>query len=131
MVLPLYQLFQLLPADPAAPLSSIHEHRSLDVVGGAQLDFAHDLAWLGEAVRQVGRPAGDITIVAHNLHEYEDLAPVDEPSAAPMESEIERWLCRVTDGYHSEAGVPARLLRQPAYASNVERIARQWSTNGV
>ncbi len=131
MALPPYQLFQLLPAEPAAPLSSIHEHRSLDVVGGAQLDFAHDLAWLNEAALQVGRSAGDITIVAHNLHEYEDLARADEPSAAPMESEIERWLCRVTDGYRSEAGVPARLLRQPAYASNAERIARQWSTNGV
>src|SRR5258706_49193 len=131
MALPPYQLFQLLPADPAAPLSSIHEHRSLDVVGGAQLDFAHDLAWLGEAVRQVGRSAGDITIVAHNLHEYEDFAPVEEPSAAPVESEIERWLCRVTDGYRSAAGVPALLLRQPAYASNAERIAMQWSASGV
>src|SRR5262249_17912363 len=69
---PRYHLFQPLPDDAAEPLRSIHEHRSLDIVGGAQLDFHHDLAWLREASGRLRRPVGDITIVAHNLHEYQE-----------------------------------------------------------
>lgn len=119
---PPYQLFQLLPADGDAPLSSIHEHRSLDVVGGAQLDFLHDLGWLTEASRVLHRPLGDISIVAHNLHEYQSLLPAEmgEPDAST--AEVEQWLCSVTDGYHAGRGVPQALLKQTAYASNAERI---------
>jgi hypothetical protein len=114
---PPYQLFQFLPGDAATPLSTIHEHRSLDVVGGAQLDFMHDLRWLGEACHALGRAPGDITIVAHNLHEYAD---------PPAGETIEQWLCRVTDGYRSGQGIPRRLLAQPAYAANARRIWEHW-----
>lgn len=54
---PPYQLFQFLPDDAAAPISSIHEHRSLDVTGGAPLDFAHDHAWLREPRRSWAAPS--------------------------------------------------------------------------
>ncbi len=114
---PPYQLFQFLPGDATAPLSTIHEHRSLDLVGGAQLDFMHDLRWLGEACHALNRTPGDITIVAHNLHEY---------AAPPADETIEQWLCRVTDGYRSGQGIPRHLLAQPAYAANARRIWAQW-----
>ena len=119
---PPYQLFQLLPADAAAPLCSIHEHRSLDVVGGAQLDFLHDFAWLTQASRTLGRPLGDISIVAHNLHEYHSLVQAPGSEHSPNTSAIAQWLCSVTDGYPAGQGVPQMLLTQPAYAANVERI---------
>jgi hypothetical protein len=119
---PPYQLFQLLPSEADAPLCSIHEHRSLDVVGGAQLDFLHDLAWLTEASQALQRPIGDISIVAHNLHEYHNLLQVHEDAQAHSDMEIEQWLCSVTDGYQAGRGVPRLLLEQPAYAANAERI---------
>jgi hypothetical protein len=123
---PPYQLFQLLPDDADAPLSSIHEHRSLDVYGGAPLDFYHDLAWLNEACQRLGRPLGDITVVAHNLHEYESL-DANEVSVSHQEAAgVERWLCQVTDGYRSGIGIPTLLLHEPAYAENLRRIQAHW-----
>jgi hypothetical protein len=110
---PPYQLLQFLPDDATAPLSTVHEHRSLDAIGGAQLDFAHDLLWLREACAALGRTPGDITIVAHNLHAY---------THAPPDETIEHWLCRVTDGYRRGQGMPASLLAQPLYAANLQRI---------
>lgn len=120
MGLPPYQLFQLLPGEADGPISSIHVHRSLDVSGGAPLDFHHDLAWLREAGARLGRPVGSITIVAHNLHAYEL-----EPEIAAGES-IAGWLCRVTDGYASGAGTPRALLEQPDYHANVARVWARW-----
>jgi hypothetical protein len=125
---PPYQLFQLLPADADAPLDSVHEHRSLDVVGGAPLDFAHDLAWLTLAAQRLRRPVGNITVFAHNLHEYQDLerdeAEAAESAAAPPS--IEAWLCFVTDGYHSGRGVARQLLEHPLYRANAARIYATW-----
>jgi hypothetical protein len=126
MALPPYQLFQLLPDDSEAPISSVHEHRSLDVVGGAQLDFLHDRAWLALAGGELGRPAGDITVIAHNLHEYAEPAASDGDADGSVVPPIERWLCRVTDGYRSERGVPRELIQQGAYAANIERVFAQW-----
>jgi Thymidylate synthase len=120
MALPPYQLFQLLPGEPDSPLHSIHVHRSLDVAGGAPLDFYHDLAWLREASARVGRPVGDITVVAHNLHAYE----VESTSSRP--ESIEQWLCRVTDGYIAGRDMPGALLAQPAYRANAERVWAHW-----
>lgn len=119
---PPYQLFQFLPDNADEPLSSIHEHRSLDVVGGAQLDFLHDLTWLIKASRKLSRPIGDITIIAHNLHEYHSLFQVQESAQLYSESEVEKWLCSVTDGYKAGRGVPKLLLKQSPYATNAERI---------
>ncbi|MBA3825058.1 MAG: hypothetical protein H0X24_14325 [Ktedonobacterales bacterium] len=114
---PPYQLFQFLPDDANAPLSSIHEHRSLDVGGGAPLDFAHDHQWLSTACAALGRTMGDITLVAHNLHAY---------PAAPTDESITAWLCRVTDGYPAGADIPAQLIAQPDYAANLARAWAQW-----
>jgi hypothetical protein len=98
-------------------------HRSLDVDGGAPLDFYHDLAWLREAGERTGRPVGQITVAAHNLHMYErQQVPVaDEPKET-----IEQWLCRVTDGYHAGHGVPRALLARDDYRANVERVWSRW-----
>lgn len=123
---PPYQLFQLLPDDADTPLSSIHEHRSLDVHGGAPLDFYHDLAWLSEACQDLGREVGDITVVAHNLHEYESLDANEVSVSRHDGSAVERWLCQVTDGYRSGLGIPKLLLEEPDYAANVGRIAARW-----
>ncbi len=128
---PPYQLFQLLPADADAPLSSIHEHRSLDVVGGAQLDFLHDLSWLTEAGQTLHRPLSDISVVAHNLHEYHNLLPAEMGEQAATTPEIEQWLCSVTDGYPAGKSVPPLLLQQPAYARNLERIYQRWAAGSV
>lgn len=128
---PPYQLFQLLPGDVDTPLSSIHEHRSLDVVGGAQLDLLHDLAWLTEASQTLHRPVGDISVVAHNLHEYHDAPQAHGGEQAHSGAEIERWLCSVTDGYPAGSGVAQRLLMQPAYAANAERIYHLYSSGGI
>jgi hypothetical protein len=128
---PPYQLFQLLPADADAPLGSIHEHRSLDVVAGAQLDFLHDLRWLSEASHALQRPTGDISIVAHNLHEYQSLLPAEMGRQQENTTEIEQWLCSVTDGYPSGQGIPPLLLQQPAYATNAERIYHLRAASGI
>jgi len=120
MGMPPYQLFQFLPGEAGGPLSSIHVHRSLDLDGGAPLDFAHDLAWLRESGARTGRPVGDITIVAHNLHAY-----VRAEAEGGRES-VGGWLCRVTDGYATGEGTPRALLARPAYAANVARIWARW-----
>jgi hypothetical protein len=120
MGLPPYQLFQFVPGDPDGPISSIHVHRSLDVDGGAPLDFYHDLAWLREASALLGRPVGSITVVAHNLHAYEAGADATAREA------VHEWLCRVTDGYTTGAGAPRELLGQPAYQANVARVWARW-----
>lgn len=114
---PPYQLFQMLPDDASVPLRSIHEHRSLDLTSAAPLDFAHDLAWLQEASTALGRTVGDITIIAHNLHER-----------ASRDETIEAWLSRVTDGYRTGQGLAANLVRTEPYAANVARIHARWST---
>ncbi|HEY7975870.1 MAG TPA: hypothetical protein VID72_11035, partial [Ktedonobacterales bacterium] len=111
-------------------------HRSLDVGGGAPLDFYHDLAWLREASARLGRPIGSITIVAHNLHAYEcepDLPPQPPSLRGKGEAEeerkpetIEHWLCRVTDGYVAGASVPRTLIQQPQYQANIARIWARW-----
>lgn len=119
MGLPPYQLFQLLPGAADEPISSIHVHRSLDVDGGVPLDFHHDLAWLREASARLGRPAGSITIVAHNLHAYERA-----PEA--MDETIQGWLCRVTDGYATGADAARALLDQLDYQTNVARVWARW-----
>lgn len=124
MGMPPYQLFQYLPGEVDSPISSIHVHRSLDLDGGAPLDFFHDLAWLREASAHTGRPVGDITVVAHNLHMYLRKTSGGETPGAP--EGVEAWLCRVTDGYRVGAGTPTRLLRQPAYQANVDHI---WARN--
>lgn len=121
---PPYQLFQFLPNDPDAPLSSAHEHRSLDIVGGAQLDFAHDYAWLESACRQLKRPMGDITVIAHNAHEYQDHANTLPAYAG----DIAAWLRFVTDGYAAWQGEGARLIKEPSYAANAARIYRRWKS---
>jgi hypothetical protein len=123
MGMPPYQLFQFLPGEEEAPLSSIHVHRSLDVDGGAPLDFYHDLAWLREASERTGRPVGQITVVAHDLHTYE--RPEVADATAPKET-IEQWLCRVTDGYHVGRGTPHELMSREDYRANVERIWGRW-----
>jgi hypothetical protein len=122
MGMPPYQFFQFLPGDATAPLNSIHVHRSLDVDGGAPLDFCHDLAWLREAGERTGRSPGQITVMAHNLHLYE------RPETATMETRetIEQWLCRVTDGYHVGQGTPRELLAREDYRANVERVWSRW-----
>jgi hypothetical protein len=125
MALPPYQLFQLLPGAPHAPLHSIHVHRSLDVGGGAPLDFYHDLAWLREASARLGRPVGSITIVAHNLHAYVADGSEGEGQESPRET-IQRWLCRVTDGYATGAGMPRAIAREPHYQANIARIWARW-----
>jgi hypothetical protein len=122
MGMPPYQLFQFLPGEAGSPLSSIHVHRSLDLDGGAPLDFYHDLAWLREAGVATGRPLGDITVVAHNLHTY-----VRPDEAGGTRESIGDWLCRVTDGYRTGESVPRQLLAQPVYRANVERIWSVWS----
>ena len=123
MGMPPYQLFQFLPGEGDIPLNSIHVHRSLDVDGGAPLDFYHDLAWLREAGNRTGRPVGQITVVAHNLHTYE--RPATSDPNAPKET-IEQWLCRVTDGYHVGRGLPRALLARDDYRANVERVWARW-----
>lgn len=129
---PAYQMFQLLPDDADGPVSSVHEHRSLDVVGGAQLDLLHDLSWLRLASERLDRPMGTISVVAHNLHEYEpteNVLPDSAPTLAqPEETAIARWLCRVTDGYRTGRGTARALLDQPVYAENLRRIYARWQT---
>jgi hypothetical protein len=128
---PPYQLFQLLPGDADTPLSSIHEHRSLDVVGGAQLDLLHDLAWLTEASQALHRPIGDISVVAHNLHEYHGAPQANGGEQTHAGAEIEQWLCSVTDGYPAGRGVAQRLLQQPTYAANAERMYQLYATRDI
>jgi hypothetical protein len=123
MGLPPYQLFQLLPGEVGGPLDSSHVHRSLDVGGGAPLDFCHDLAWLREASARLGRAVGDITVVAQNLHAY---LPERAGERAGAAETIQQWLCRVTDGYAAGTGVPAVLRAQPAYHANIERVWALW-----
>ncbi len=127
---PAYQMFQLLPDSPERPISSVHEHRSLDVVGGAQLDFLHDLAWLRLAGERLGRQPGDITVIAHNLHEYEgeDETASGQIGDAPP---VERWLCRVTDGYRAGHGIPGALLAQSGYRENLDRIFARWAASAT
>lgn len=126
---PPYQMFQLLPDDEDMPLSSVHEHRSLDIVGGAQLDLLHDLAWLTEASDTLHRPIGDISVFAHNLHEYRDQpgASPDTPRHDTAYPRIEAWLRHVTDGYRTDEDAPAALIKQPSYAANIRRIYALWS----
>ncbi|HEY7020757.1 MAG TPA: hypothetical protein VH349_06530 [Ktedonobacterales bacterium] len=126
MGMPPYQLFQLLPGKDHAPLSSIHVHRSLDVDGGAPLDFYHDLSWLREARDLMDQsPSGvrQITVVAHNLHTYERQQVI---GADTSKETIEQWLCRVTDGYHVGRGTPRELLAREDYRANLERIWSRW-----
>jgi hypothetical protein len=126
MGMPPYQLFQFLPDEEDMPLNSIHVHRSLDVDGGAPLDFYHDLAWLREASERTSRLEGRITVAAHNLHLYE--RPQATDAETPKET-IEQWLCRVTDGYHSGHGTPRELLAREDYRANVDRIWTRWQGN--
>ena len=123
MGMPPYQLFQFLPGEGDMPLNSIHVHRSLDVDSGAPLDSYHDLAWLREASERTGRPVGQITVIAHNLHMYERSEA--QNAGAPKET-IAQWLCRVTDGYHAGRGVPRELLTREDYRANVERVWARW-----
>jgi hypothetical protein len=126
MGMPPYQLFQFLPGEGDMPLNSIHVHRSLDVAGGAPLDFYHDLAWLRKASAQTRRPLGQITVVAHNLHMYERVEASEVN--APKEI-IEQWLCRVTDGYHAGRGMPREFLARNDYRANVERVWVRWQSD--
>jgi hypothetical protein len=126
MGMPPYQLFQFLPGEAGGTLNSIHVHRSLDVDGGAPLDFYHDLAWLREAGARTGRPLGQITVVAHNLHMYD--RPQATDGETPRET-IEQWLCRVTDGYHVGRGMPRTLLARTDYRANVERVWARWRSD--
>jgi hypothetical protein len=126
MGMPPYQLFQFLPAEAVGTLHSTHVHRSLDVDGGAPLDFYHDLAWLREAGERTGRPLGQITVVAHNLHMYD--RPQATDAETPRET-IEQWLCRVTDGYHGGRGIPRELLARKDYRANVERVWARWRSD--
>jgi hypothetical protein len=123
MGIPPYQLFQFLPGEGDMPLDSIHVHRSLDVDAGAPLDLYHDLAWLREASERTGRPVGQISVVAHNLHTYERSEASD--AGTPKET-IEQWLCRVTDAYATGQGMPRELLTRDDYRANVERIWARW-----
>lgn len=123
MGLPPYQLFQFLPGEAGDPIHSIHVHRSLDVGGGAPLDFCHDLAWLREASARLGRAVGHITVVAHNLHAYVPEGDAETPGEPET---IQQWLCRVTDGYVAGTGMPAALRAQPAYHANIERVWALW-----
>ncbi|HEX3272226.1 MAG TPA: thymidylate synthase [Ktedonobacterales bacterium] len=123
MGMPPYQLFQFLPGEADGVINSIHVHRSLDVDGGAPLDFYHDLAWLRETAERTRRPVGQITVVAHNLHMYER---PKESGADTLKETIEQWLCRVTDGYQTGHGTPRELLTRADYRANVERVWARW-----
>lgn len=125
MSVPPYQFFQLLPADkPDAELASSHVHRSLDVAGGAQLDFHHDLAWLSEAAAATGRPVGDITVIAHNLHLY--VAGAESNGHLTEKTTIQEWLNAVVDGYPAGSPEARALLEKDVYTENIARLLKAW-----
>ncbi len=105
---PPYQHFQLLPSAADEPLSSFHVHRSLDASDGVQLDFYHDLRWLGEACQRLKRSPGTITIVAGDFHVY--ISSIDAGS-----HDIHDWLARVTDAYPAGEGLARDWLGQAPY----------------
>jgi D-alanyl-D-alanine carboxypeptidase/D-alanyl-D-alanine-endopeptidase (penicillin-binding protein 4) len=86
-----------------------------------------DLAWLRAAGERTGRPVGQITVVAHNLHTYERPAASNADESKEI---IEQWLCRVTDGYHTGRGTPHKLLKRDDYRAHVERIWARWRSAG-
>lgn len=113
--LPPYQLFQLLPGEKDSPLYSFHYHRSLDVEGGAQLDFIHDLNWLQEASLITGRKIGGITIAIGDFHIYPE-------AMEKVKQNITDWLAFVTDGYPAQTGEAKGLLRTIDFYRNNARL---------
>ncbi|MFA6511525.1 MAG: thymidylate synthase [Patescibacteria group bacterium] len=126
MSVPPYQFFQLLPAEATnAPVASSHVHRSLDVAGGAQLDFHHDLAWLREAGQFTNRPVGAMTVVAHNLHLY---VQGDENNNANLTSKtsIQEWLNSVSDGYAAQSNEHVAFMEQDVYKEHIAALLKAW-----
>lgn len=123
---PPYQFFQLLPADAVdAPIASSHVHRSLDVAGGAQLDFHHDLSWLREAAAITKRPVGDITVIAHNLHLYV-AGGESENAHLTAKTTIREWLDAVSDGYAAGSDAVDALCEKDVYKQNIARLFEAW-----
>jgi hypothetical protein len=120
---PCYQFFQVLPATYDRPVSSVHFHRSLNVGGGAQLDFHHDYDWLTYITGKTGRKMGDITMMVGDMHVYEDTEGSDENLSG--KTDIQKWLMSSTGGYKSGQGEARRLLTENEfYKRNALKVYR-------
>ncbi len=89
---PPYQNYQLFVDGDG--IVSVHLHRSLDVMGGVQLDLNHDIDWGLIASNELALPLKKVIIVASHLHRYIDGAHLDS------KTNIKDWLAKVTYGYN-------------------------------
>ncbi|MBI4128379.1 MAG: hypothetical protein HY459_04945 [Parcubacteria group bacterium] len=119
--IPPYQDFQLMITPEG--LVSIHQHRSLDVKGGIQLDINHDRAWLTEASQALGVPPAKIVTIANDLHEYIDDGGGPHNSKHLTEkTTIRDWLFSVTDGYDPTTVDREAFLAKPRYQTMIEAV---------
>lgn len=113
---PVYQLYQMLELTPGRFIS-VHLHRALDIAGGAQLDFSHDLEWAKEVKESVAAPFSleAIVVQASDLHIYEGHERGDR-----THHNIVSWLHYVTDAYpaHNPSILKELLEREP-YKTNL------------
>lgn len=112
--IPPYQNYQLFIE--GGKLISIHQHRSLDINGGVQLDFNHDIDWGQYASQKLGIPLGRIIIIANNLHAYEGDQHLSEKTT------IKNWLLKVTYGYDTSQIKPEEILKK--YEKQIEQAWR-------
>ncbi len=112
--IPPYQNYQLFIEQ--GKLISIHQHRSLDINGGVQLDFNHDIDWGMHASQKLGIPLGRIIIIANNLHAYEGDKHLDKKTT------IKDWLLKVTYGYDTTQTSPQEIIQK--YQKQIQQVMR-------
>jgi hypothetical protein len=114
---PPYQNYQLLNSQSG--LISIHLHRSMDLGGGAQLDFAHDLSWAKIVAETLGKFPQKIIIRVNDCHLYQSGKPAEA-------TKIDDWLRATTDGYLPTLAATGEEMKRPEYEESIKMVWQAW-----
>lgn len=115
--IPPYQNYQLWQSESG--LTSIHLHRAVDLRGGAQLDFSHDLSWGKLASAMLKKPLDQVIIRVNDLY----LPTAGNPAVA---EDIKTWLAAVTDGYLATQEGIAQELAKGEYKETISMVLDRW-----
>jgi hypothetical protein len=114
---PPYQNYQLLNTPEG--LISIHLHRSMDLGGGIQLDFAHDVSWAKIVAENLGVFPKRIIIRVNDLHLY-------QTGKAAQPGNIKEWLTALTDRYPASPEGVEQEWRRPEYEESIKMVWQVW-----
>lgn len=122
---PVYQNYQLYvnfdkKGEPTG-LTSLHLHRAIDALGGAQLDINHDKEWGLYASKKLKLPLEKIVIYVNDVWASFD----QNMQHLSNKTDIRSWLFSVTDAYDPKIEDIAKRISSPVFKKKIAYTLKQ------